>query len=365
MTTRQSRKIDHLRHTLELADGPVTTGFADITLLHNCLPELQLADISLETDCAGMRLTHPVVINAMTGGALALTSVNARLAELAVRTGSVMAVGSQYAAVKQPEVADSFRVVRQVNPTGLIWGNIGAYATVTEARQVVDMIQANALQVHLNAAQEISMPEGDADFTGWLRRIEQLVRELPVPVIVKETGCGMAMEQVRLLASVGVAAIDLGGAGGTNFIAIENSRTGFNQSSELLQWGIPTAISALEAMEVLPQNIDLIVSGGVRSPLDALKSFAIGASAVGIATPLLRQTEQAGVDAAVSWLENYLTQLRKTSLLLGRRSLQDLRSHPMVIGGNTAQWLETRGISTEKYARRCQAEEREPCQQEL
>lgn len=364
MTTRQSRKIDHLRHTLELADGPVATGFADLALLHNCLPELRLEDVSLATDCAGMRLTHPVVINAMTGGALALTEVNARLAELAARTGSVMAVGSQYAAVKQPEVADSFRVVRQVNPTGLIWANIGAYATVAEARQVVEMIEANALQVHLNAAQEISMPEGDADFTGWLRRIEQMVKELPVPVIVKETGCGMAMEQIRLLASVGVAAIDVGGAGGTNFIAIENSRTKSDQSVDLLQWGIPTAISALEAMEVLPPTVDLIVSGGIRSPLDALKAFAIGASAVGIATPLLRQTEQAGVDVAVKWLDNYLTLLRKTLLLLGRRDLRDLRSHPLLIGGQVAEWLEARGISSRKYAGRHQVEERGPCQRE-
>ena len=365
MTTRQSRKIDHLRHTLELADGPATTGFADISLLHNCLPEIQLADISLTTDCAGMRLTHPVVINAMTGGAPALTAVNARLAELAARTGSVMAVGSQYAAIKQPEVADSFRIVRQVNPTGLIWGNIGAYASVLEAQRVVDMIEANALQVHLNAAQEISMPEGDTDYSGWLRRIEQLVNELPVPVIVKETGCGMAMEQVGLLASIGVAAIDIGGAGGTNFIAIENSRTNSEQSSDLLQWGIPTAISALEAVEVLPSTIDLIVSGGIRSPLDALKSFAIGASAVGIATPLLRKTEQTGVDAAVNWLENYLMLLRKTLLLLGRRSLCDLRNHPLIIGGSVAHWLEARGISTRKYAQRCQAKERGPCHQEL
>jgi isopentenyl-diphosphate delta-isomerase len=365
LTTRQSRKIDHLRHTLELADGPVATGFADLTLLHNCLPELRLDDVSLATDCAGMRLTHPVVINAMTGGALALTEVNARLAELAARTGSVMAVGSQYAAVKQPEVADSFRVVRQVNPSGLIWANIGAYATVAEARQVVEMIEANALQIHLNAAQEISMPEGDVDFTGWLRRIEQIVKELPVPVIVKETGCGMALEQIRLLASIGVAGIDVGGAGGTNFIAIENSRTNSDPSSELLQWGIPAAISALEAMEVLPPTVDLIVSGGIRSPLDALKSFAVGASAVGIATPILRKTEQSGVDAAVKWLENYLTLLRKTLLLLGRKDLRDLRGHPLVIGGFVAQWLEARGISTRKYARRHQAEERGPCHREL
>ena len=120
MTTRQSRKLDHLRHTLELADGPADSGFSDITLIHNCLPELKLDEVSLETDCAGMRLPHPVIINAMTGGAAGLTAVNARLAEVASRTGAVMAVGSQFVALQQPEVAESFLIVRQVNPDGLI-----------------------------------------------------------------------------------------------------------------------------------------------------------------------------------------------------------------------------------------------------
>lgn len=352
MTTRQSRKLDHLRHTLELADGPAETGFSDITLIHNCLPELKLDEVSLETNCAGMRLSHPLIINAMTGGAHALTAVNARLAEVAARTHSAMAVGSQYVAILQPEVADSFRVVRQVNPNGVIWGNIGAYATVSQAHQVVEMVQANALQVHLNAAHEISMTEGDADFCGWLRQIEQMVRSLPVPVVVKETGCGMSMEQVRMLADIGVAAVDIGGAGGTNFIAIENSRTNQRLSNDLLSWGIPTAISALEARQVLPPAIALIVSGGIRTPLDAVKALAIGAAAVGIATPVLRQTEQAGVTAAVFWVEQYLKTLKKLLLLLGRRSPEDLRHQPMVIGGSVSAWLAARGISIDKYARR-------------
>lgn len=358
MTTRQARKLDHLRHAMQLADGPAEPGFADITLIHNCLPELKQEDVSLQTDCGGMRLAHPLIINAMTGGAPALTAVNGRLAEVAARTGSVMALGSQFIAIQQPELAESFRVVRQVNPQGLIWGNIGAYASVSQAQQAVEMVRADALQVHLNAAQEISMPEGDADFCGWLRRIEQMVSKLTVPVIVKETGCGMAMEQIRLLASVGVAAVDIGGAGGTNFIAIENSRTGQKLPDELLTWGIPTAASALEAQEVLPPQTGLIVSGGVRSSLDAAKALAIGAVAVGIATPVLRLTEQSGVAEAVLWVEQYLNNLKKLALLLGRRSVSELRRQPMVIGGKTADWLSARGVAVEKYARRNLAEER-------
>ncbi len=350
--TRKSRKIDHLRQALRLADGPESTGFEDLTLVHNCLPETRSADVSLATVCAGLTLPHPVIINAMTGGAAELAQVNSRLAEVAKRTGAVMAVGSQFAALEFPDVADSFRTARRVNPDGILWANIGAYAQVEDALRVVDMIEANALQVHLNAAQEISMPEGDGDFSGWLRRIEQMARKLPVPVIVKETGCGMAMEQVRQLAATGVKAIDIGGVGGTNFIAIETGRTGAKLPDDLLGWGIPTAISALEAAEVLPSGVDLIVSGGIRTPVDGLKALALGAAAVGMAAPVLRLTEREGVDAAVQGLQEYLATLKKCMVLLGRKSIREVASHPLVITGKVAQWLAVRGISAEKYARR-------------
>lgn len=348
--TRQSRKIDHLQHALQLTDGPTSSGFEELTLVHNCLPEVKSCDVSIETTCAGMRLLHPVIINAMTGGAAALTQVNRRLAEVAKRTDSVMAVGSQFAGLEFAEVVESFRVVRNVHPSGIVWANIGAYAKLEDAQRVVDMIEANALQVHLNAAQEISMPEGDADFSGWLRQIEIFARQLPVPIIVKETGCGMAGEQIRALASVGVRAIDVGGSGGTNFIAIESARSARSFSIDQLEWGIPTAISALEAAEVLPRGVDMIVSGGVRSPLDALKSFAVGAVAVGMAAPVLRKTETEGVDAAVNWLQDYLETLKKMTMLLGRRSIKDVAAQPMVISGRVAQWMDARKISIQKYA---------------
>ena len=193
------------------------------------------------------------------------------------------------------------------------------------------------------------MAEGDGDYTGWLRHIEAMVRHLPVPVIAKETGCGMAMEQVRRLSEVGVRAVDIGGAGGTNFIAIESARTDAPVSGDILTWGIPTAISALEASAVLPPGVDLIVSGGVRTPLEVLKSLAIGASAVGVAAPLLRLSEGRGVEAAVEWLDNYLHSLKKGMLMLGRRTPRELTSHPIVITGQVAQWLAARGVDLEKY----------------
>jgi isopentenyl-diphosphate delta-isomerase len=350
--TRKSRKLDHLRQALILDDGPADAGFGDLTLVHNCLPELNIDNVTTATVCAGLALRHPLIINAMTGGAVALTEVNGRLAEVAKRTDAVMAVGSQFAALEFPEVAGSFKVVRQTNPTGTIWANIGAYATVDDAKRVVDMLAADALQVHLNAAQEISMPEGDGDFSRWLRRIEEMARSLPVPVIVKETGCGMALEQVRQLAGTGIRAVDVGGAGGTNFIAIETARTGRRLTDDLLGWGIPTAVSALEAAAVLPPAVDLIVSGGVRTPVDAMKCFAIGARAVGIAAPIMRLTEQQGVETAVEWVQDYVATIRKLTMMLGKASLAEISAHPLVITGRTAQWLTARGINVERYARR-------------
>ena len=347
--TRQSRKADHLEQALALQDGPVETGFADLTLLHNCLPETVGAAVSLQTECAGFQLLHPVIINAMTGGAPDLVRVNARLAEIACRTKSVLAVGSQYAAIEFPEAAESFAVVRRVNADGLIWANIGAYADVSAAGRAVDMIRADALQVHLNAAQETCMQEGDSDYTGWLRNIEAMARELDVPLIVKETGCGMAREQVRLLAEVGVRAVDIGGAGGTNFVAIESARKPSPASKDFMFWGIPAAISALEAADILPPEVDLIVSGGVRTPLDALKSFALGAVAVGIAAPILRLSEGQNAAVAVNWLESYLQGMKMGLLTLGHKTLRELAAHPLIITGQVAEWLAARGISPAKY----------------
>ena len=350
--TRQSRKLEHLKQAMALPDGPVASGFADLKLVHNCLPETDGSAVSLATECAGFRLPHPLMINAMTGGAADLSQVNARLAEVARQTNSVLAVGSQYAAIEFPEAAESFAVVRRVNPDGVIWANIGAYADVATAVRVVDMIRADALQVHLNAAQEVSMREGDSDYTGWLRRIEMLARQLTVPVIVKETGCGMAREQVRLLVEAGVRAVDVGGAGGTNFVAIESARQNSSVAEIFLDWGIPAAASALEAVEELPPAVDMIVSGGVRSPLDALKSLAIGAKAVAIAAPILRISEGDGAAAAVQWIGQYLQGLKKGLLMLGCKSPRELTDQPLVIMGLTAQWLTARGISPAKYGSR-------------
>jgi len=335
-----------------LADGPETTGFADFRLIHNCLPNMAWEDIDLSTAVAGITLPHPLIINAITGGAPDVSGINARLAELACRTGAAMAVGSQFAALENPAVQDSYTIARQNNPNGTLWANLGAHTSPGDARRAVGMIGASAIQIHLNVAQELIMAEGDRDFRNYLANIAAIVAVSDVPVIVKEVGCGIAREQAAALMEAGVRAIDIGGAGGTNFMGIEAARSGVELAPELLEWGLPTAISAVEVASVLRPGVDFIVSGGIRTPMDAVISLALGGRAVAVAGPLVKLLLQQGVPAAESWIDNFLDGLKRFMMLVGARRTTDLTGVPLVITGASREWLTARSIDTSKYATR-------------
>jgi isopentenyl-diphosphate delta-isomerase len=311
---------------------------------------LELGEVSLATKVAGISLPHPLIINAITGGTDDVASVNAKLAEVARLTGTAMAVGSQFAALREPAAAASYRIVRDVNPAGVLFANLGAHASVEQAKLAVAMIDADALQLHLNPAQELMMPEGDRSFRGYLANIEAIAHSVAIPVIVKETGCGIAGEQAAKLVQAGVRAIDVGGAGGTNFPAIEAARGRREVSAEVLSWGIPAAISAAEVAAVLPDGVDLIVSGGVRSSLDAVKALALGGQAVAVAGPILKLVLTEGVTAAVKWVEDFLADLRRYLLLTGCSCLADSMLAPVVITGFSREWLIARGVDVNALA---------------
>ena len=349
---RQSRKLDHLKFAMQLDDGPSSTSFEDITVIPNCLPDLCCDNIEISTTVAGIALQHPVIVNAITGGAVDVTAVNARLAEFCRITGCVMAVGSQYAALEDLTVKESYQVIRKKNPNGLVLANIGAHATIEQARRVVDMIEACALQIHLNVAQEMIMSEGDRNFTGYLDNIAKIASHIEVPVIIKEVGCGIAREQALLLSKTGIRGIDVGGAGGTNFLAIEAARSKVLLDTASLSWGIPTAISALEVISVLPAKIDMIVSGGIRTPLDVLKALGIGGKAVGIAAPIVRSLEERGLDATVTWFQRFIADVKRYMLLTGSMNIDALQNTPVVITGHSQQWCAMRAIDIQKYAKR-------------
>lgn len=346
---RQSRKLDHLKYSLSLSDGPGVSGFADIGLVHNCLPNLAWDELSLSSSIAGIGIHHPLIINAITGGAHDVAVVNERIAEFACQTNTAMAVGSQYAALEDPEVQQSYKIVRKKNPNGIIFANLGAHATVQQAQMAVEMIDADALQIHLNVAQELMMTEGDRDFSGYVTNIAKIVEKVNVPVIIKEVGCGIAKEQAHLLTEIGIGAIDVGGMGGTNFLAIEAARSQLPIAPETLCWGIPTAISAIEIMSVIPKHVDMMVSGGIRTALEVVKSLALGGVAVGMATPIVRMLYEKDMEYTISWFQHFLHEIKCYMLLSGAANINDLVKVPVIITGYSKEWLTARGIDTNKY----------------
>lgn len=349
---RAKRKLEHIKYALELGAGPASTHLADLRFLHNCLPELNPADLDLSVKLLGKRLRLPFFIDAITGATEAVTEINRKLAQVAGRIGIGMAVGSQYGAVREGGDKSSFEVVREKMGDGLVIGNISALATPEQAQAAVDMLGAAALEVHLNAAQELWMAEGDKDYAGLLANMLQIKNALRVPVIVKETGCGIAAEQYQLFVEQGFSYFDCAGAGGTNFPAIEAKRQGLKLTEEFASWGVPTCWSILDAQAVLPQNAVLLGSGGVQSAADAVRVLALGADAVGITGVVLRLVVEEGVDAAVSFMEQLAQELRCYMLLLGAQSVYDLRKVPLIITGETRDFLACRGYELAQVCRK-------------
>lgn len=349
---REKRKDDHIKLALR-SPSPDSSHFDQISFIHQSIPNIGFKDVNLEVSLPDLMMDNPLYINAMTGGSTMTGNINAALAEVACATGMAMAVGSQHAGLRNELLIDTYRVVRKINPKGLIFANVGADIPLEFALRAVDMIEANALQVHLNVPQELVMPEGGRDFTGWLKQIEQLIRHVSIPVIIKEVGFGMCKEVFALLKEVGVQYVDVGGRGGTNFIGIENQRRENHEYEYLKGWGQTTPISLMEAQEYL-KHMTVFASGGVRHPLDAVKSLALGAKAVGIASPLLRIVETYGVQQSIKEMSQWKEQIKVIFTMLGARTVQELQTCPMVIRKEVKEWCEVRGINVLKFSNRVQ-----------
>lgn len=346
---RTSRKMEHVLHALRLGQSG-QQGLSDLKLVHNSLPESSMQQVQLHTTIGELKLGSPILINAMTGGAHETEAINRELAVVAREMNLALAVGSQMAALKHKEVESSYRIVRKVNPNGIVFANLGSEATVEQALQAVEMIEANALQIHLNVMQELIMPEGDRNFQGMTERIAAIVERVPVPVIVKEVGFGIMRESAARLKQLGAAIIDIGGAGGTNFAAIENSRRAM-PLEWLNDWGGATSISLLETLSIYPRGT-VIASGGIRNVLDIVKVLAAGASAVGMAGTLLRLLQIEGTQALLDFVLELHDGLTLVMTALGAAAISDLWNVPMVIVGETAEWCAARGIELSGYANR-------------
>ncbi|RBW70402.1 type 2 isopentenyl-diphosphate Delta-isomerase [Bacillus taeanensis] len=347
---REKRKHEHIEYAL--STGQLDShGFEDVKFIHQSVPNTSTQNIDLSTAIGELFLSSPIFINAMTGGGGERTKeINRHWAEIAKHCGLAMAVGSQMAALKDEKQKSTYEVVRKYNPNGLVFANLGSEATVEQAKQAVDMIEANALQIHLNVIQELVMPEGDRNFIGTLQRIENIVEQVSVPIIVKEVGFGMSKEAIEQLVNIGVSIVDIGGFGGTNFSTIENKRRS-RMLSYFNDWGIQTTSSIAEAAQTFP-FVSVIGSGGVQNGYNAAKAIGLGASAVGISGYFLKVLNEEGPESVIEHVMNIHNDLKMIMTALGKESIALLKKAPLMINGNTYHWLEQRGIKTQVYSNR-------------
>lgn len=353
---REQRKADHLRLVQVLGDGPGRTGFNDIHFVHNCLPEVNPQEISIAASFCGKTFPVPLMINAITGGVKEGEIINRVLARAAREKGIPMAVGSQAAGFESEEARLTFQAAREENPGGFLLANLSAGSSPEKAVQAVEMICADALQLHLNIPQEVMMPPGEGDLIlkGYLDNIRHIVRSVSVPVIVKEVGFGISREGAIRLLDTGIAAIDIGGKGGTNFIRVEGERYRPEDVEPFLNWGLPTAVSIVEVAEAAAAKVEIVACGGIRSGLDIARVLSLGAGMTGIAGPLVGCCYEGGEEAVIRYLSRLESQLRQVMLMLGARNIGELQQKPLVILGETGRWLELRGICPGRFALRGQ-----------
>lgn len=327
------RKADHIRINLEedVSFPNLTTGLAYFRFMHQALPELDLDDVQTTCTVFGKRLQAPLLISSMTGGTEQAAVINRRLAEAAEAAGIAMGLGSQRVALESPARGRSFQV-RRVAPNILLFANLGAVQlnkgyTAQDCLRAVEMVEADALILHLNPLQEAVQSGGDVHWAGLASKIEAVCRALPVPVVAKEVGWGISPQTAQLLANAGVAAIDVAGSGGTSWSEVEYHRTDDPRLRRLARdfadWGIPTAESLLMVNGLLPE-MTLFASGGLRTGVDVAKCIALGADLAGMASPFLKAAAQ-NAEAVAAEISAVTMALRVAMFVSGARNLQALR----------------------------------------
>jgi isopentenyl-diphosphate delta-isomerase len=359
----EERKVDHIKICLEenIQARQTTTGFEDIFLVHKALPEIERDRIDLSTVVFNHEFSAPLLVGAMTGGTTKALKINAAIAEAVEELGLGMGVGSQRVAIEDSKLEGSFVIARKKAPTAFLVANIGGPQLVgrygvKEAQKAVEMLEANALAIHLNPLQEAVQPEGETNYSGVLNKIGEIAQVLEVPVIVKETGAGIAAEEAKMLEEAGVAGIDVAGVGGTSWAAVEYYRAKrvqdeFRQrlGETFWDWGIPTAVSLVEVVQSV--HLPVIASGGIRHGTDVAKSLALGTSLASMALPILHSATKSSEEVKKT-LQFVIEELKNVMFLVGAESIQKLQKTKVVLTGKTAEWLRMRGFQPEIYARR-------------
>lgn len=359
----KKRKAEHIKICIDqdARAKKATAGFEDIQFIHKALPEINKESIDLSTTFLEHKLSAPLIVGAMTGGTNEAAKINAAIAEAVENLQLGMGVGSQRVAIEDKNLEKTFSVVRKKAPTAFLIANIGGVQLVhgygiKEIKKAINMIDADAVAIHLNALQEAIQPEGQTNFKGIIDKINEISNSIDKPVIVKETGCGIALEEAKKLENAGVQAIEVGGVGGTSFAAVEFFRTKGEKNRlqhrlgyTFWDWGIPTVSSVTEITQKV--KIPVIASGGVRSGIDIAKAIAINARLTSIAGPVL-QVAVCGVKEITTLLSFLVAELKNVMFLIGAKKVKDIANSPVLITGKTAEWLKLRGFNLKSYARR-------------
>lgn len=336
---RRARKQEHIENYL-VTSYKNDNLFDDVYLEHQAISERNFSDIDTKIEFLGREISFPFMINAVTGGNEYANEINEDLAKIAKEMKIPMAVGSQTVGIEEPEVENSFKIVRKVNPDGLIIGNLSALTTVENAKKAVEMIDADALQLHLNLAQELVMPEGDKDFTDVLKRIEAVVKESEVPIILKEVGTGISKPVAEKLYDIGVRYIDIAGLGGSNFIEIENLRNPDLDSYELYSWGIPSALSLLQVISLNKEDLFIISSGGVNNSTQMAKSLAMGANMTACSGEIINYLIRGGYEVALNYVKNMRQKLKIIMMLLDIENISEFEEVEYKITGKLKELYE-------------------------
>lgn len=352
------RKDQHVALADEQHGGPGRgNDFDEVSFLHHALAGIDRDAVSLRSEFAGIRWDAPLYINGMTGGSARTGEINAQLAAAAAATGLAIASGSMSIALREPATIETFRVLRSHNPTGFVLANVNADTSPDDAARAVDILEANALQVHLNSVQETVMPEGSRGFSAWPAAIEAIARRVQVPVVVKEVGFGLSRATLRTLAGLGVGVADVSGSGGTDFARIENSRRPHGGYGFMAGWG-QSAVCCLLDADAAPGNAAipaLLASGGVRTPLDVVRALALGAHAVGVSGGFLHTVLHEGADGLIAQIRSWLDQIAQLHALLGAATPAQLTQTDVLLRGRVREYCALRGIDAARYARRSEA----------
>ncbi len=356
----KSRKLEHIKITLERdVEAQESTLLDYVRIQHQPLPETNLDDINLEVDFCGKKISAPLMITGMTGGHPETKKINRVLAKIAGQLDIAIGVGSQRPALKDPSLSDTYKVMREVAPHAFIVANIGAPQLsmnkfgIDEAQKAVDMINADALAIHLNVGQELYQYEGDPFYSNVISKIIEIADNLTVPVIVKETGAGLSIKTVRTLYRLGIKCFDTAGLGGTSWIKVEALRAPStekytNPGKIADYWGNPTAISIIETRHAAPTSY-IVGSGGIRDGLDAAKAIALGADIAGLALPALRVLLRKGEEGLEKYLKDVIYQLKTIIMMAGGTTVRDLWRARIIIWGRLLDEVKITGIDPMKY----------------